>query len=84
VRAEREYLLEPVIGIDNVIYRSRIHVKGAFTGALTTAGVRISMDGRGRWMDNVFIERLWPRVRGRHKFVEECPCWRFQRRQRKN
>ena len=31
----------------------------AFTGALTNAGVRISMDGRGRWMDNVFIERLW-------------------------
>jgi putative transposase len=31
----------------------------AFTGALTAAGVRISMDGRGRWMDNVFIERLW-------------------------
>jgi len=31
----------------------------AFTGTLVTAGVRISMDGRGRWMDNVFIERLW-------------------------
>ena len=31
----------------------------AFTGALLEAGVRISMDGRGRWMDNVFIERLW-------------------------
>ena len=31
----------------------------AFTGALTAAGVRISMDGRGRWVDNVFIERLW-------------------------
>jgi putative transposase len=31
----------------------------AFTGALTAAGIRISMDGRGRWMDNVFIERLW-------------------------
>jgi putative transposase len=30
-----------------------------FTGALTGAGVRVSMDGRGRWMDNVFIERLW-------------------------
>jgi putative transposase len=30
-----------------------------FTGALHAAGVRISMDGRGRWMDNVFIERLW-------------------------
>ena len=23
------------------------------------ADIRISMDGRGRWMDNVFIERLW-------------------------
>ena len=26
---------------------------------LAAAGIRISMDGRGRWMDNVFIERLW-------------------------
>src|SRR5437016_4054723 len=31
----------------------------AFTGALEQAGIQISMDGRGRWMDNVFIERLW-------------------------
>jgi putative transposase len=31
----------------------------AFTGTLATSGIRISMDGRGRWMDNVFIERLW-------------------------
>jgi putative transposase len=30
-----------------------------FTSPLQAAGVRISMDGRGRWMDNVFIERLW-------------------------
>jgi len=30
-----------------------------FTGALKTAGIQISMDGKGRWMDNVFIERLW-------------------------
>ena len=30
-----------------------------FTEVLTDAEVRISMDGRGRWMDNVFIERLW-------------------------
>ena len=32
---------------------------GAFTGRLAAAGIRISMDGRGRWIDNVFIERLW-------------------------
>ena len=31
----------------------------AFTGQLQAAGIRISMDGRGRWMDNVFIERVW-------------------------
>jgi putative transposase len=31
----------------------------AFTGRLAGAGIRISMDGRGRWLDNVFIERLW-------------------------
>jgi putative transposase len=31
----------------------------AFTATLATAEIRISMDGRGRWMDNVFIERLW-------------------------
>jgi len=30
-----------------------------FTSVLREAGVRISMDGRGRWMDNVMIERLW-------------------------
>ena len=30
-----------------------------FTDVLKEAGIRISMDGQGRWMDNVFIERLW-------------------------
>ncbi len=33
-----------------------------FTNALKTAGISISMDGKGRWMDNVFIERLWRSV----------------------
>jgi len=31
----------------------------AFIKVLQENGIRISMDGRGRWMDNVFIERLW-------------------------
>ena len=30
-----------------------------FTGVLKDNGIKISMDGKGRWMDNVFIERLW-------------------------
>jgi putative transposase len=31
----------------------------AFLDELATRGVRISMDGRGRFLDNIFIERLW-------------------------
>lgn len=31
----------------------------AFTGMLAAAGTRNSVDDRRRWMDNVFIERLW-------------------------
>jgi putative transposase len=35
----------------------------AFTGVLEAAGIAISMDGRGRALDNVFIERLWRTVK---------------------
>lgn len=35
----------------------------AFTGVLKREAIQISMDGRGRWMDNVFIERLWRSVK---------------------
>lgn len=35
----------------------------AFTGVLLAAGVRVSMDGRGRVYDNIFVERLWRSVK---------------------
>jgi len=35
----------------------------AFTSTLELAGIRISMDGRGRALDNVFVERLWRSVK---------------------
>jgi putative transposase len=35
----------------------------AFTDRLKDAGVAISMDGKGRWVDNVFVERLWRSVK---------------------
>jgi putative transposase len=35
----------------------------AFTGRLEAAGVAVSMDGRGRCLDNVFVERLWRTVK---------------------
>jgi len=34
-----------------------------FTGVLKREGIRISMDGKGRWLDNVFVERLWRSVK---------------------
>ena len=34
-----------------------------FTSVLQSRGIKISMDGRGRWMDNVFVERLWRSVK---------------------
>jgi len=59
----------------------------AFTGKLEAAGIAISMDGRGRFMDNIFIERLWrsikyeeihlkvlrrrPRGAPRHQFLDD-------------
>jgi putative transposase len=35
----------------------------AFTGLLLANGIAISMDGRGAWRDNVFVERLWRTVK---------------------
>jgi putative transposase len=35
----------------------------AFTGLLSDHAIRISMDGRGSWRDNVFVERLWRSVK---------------------
>lgn len=34
-----------------------------FTGTLKAHGIQISMDGKGRWVDNVFVERLWRSVK---------------------
>ena len=35
----------------------------AFTDVLTANEIRISMDGKGAWRDNVFVERLWRTVK---------------------
>jgi putative transposase len=56
------------------------YTSGAFTGRLTEAGVAISMDGRGRALDNAFVERLWRTVKYEcvylHEFatVSELDC----------
>jgi putative transposase len=42
-----------------------------FTGRLTAAGVQMSMDGRGRALDNVFVERLWRTVKYEEVYVKD-------------
>ena len=42
---------------------------GDFTGRLQIAGIKISMDGRGRVFDNIFIERLWRSVKYEEVYV---------------
>ncbi len=43
----------------------------AFTGRLLAAGVPISMDGRGRALDNVFVERLWRSVKYEEVYLQD-------------
>jgi putative transposase len=44
-----------------------------FTGRLEVAGAKVSMDGKGRCLDNVFVERLWRSVK-----YEEVYLWRHE------
>jgi len=44
-----------------------------FTGTLMKADVRISMDGRGRALDNVFVERLWRSVKYEDIYLRDYP-----------
>jgi putative transposase len=43
----------------------------AFTSILLAAGIRISMDGRGRALDNIFIERFWRSVKYEDVYIKE-------------
>jgi putative transposase len=45
----------------------------AWTGRLEAAGVAVSMDGKGRCLDNVFVERLWRTVK-----YEDVYLWRYE------
>jgi putative transposase len=42
----------------------------AFTGVLDGQGIAISMDGKGRFMDNIFIERLWRSLKYEEVFLK--------------
>src|SRR5207253_6926897 len=42
-----------------------------YTGLLEEAGVQISMDGRGRFVDNIFTERLWRTIKYEEVYLHE-------------
>jgi putative transposase len=44
----------------------------AITGLLSENAIRISMDGRGWWRDNVFVERLWRSVKYEEVYLRAC------------
>lgn len=43
----------------------------SFTSRLKTAGIRISWDGRGRFWDNIFVERLWRSVKWEEVYLKD-------------
>ncbi len=51
-----------------------------FTGRLEKCGVAISMDGRGRALDNVYVERLWRSVKYEEVYLRDyADCWEAER-----
>ena len=51
-------------GKPDIFNTDQVAVSGsAFTGVLANNDIAISMDGKGAWRDNVFVERLWRSVK---------------------
>jgi len=48
----------------------------AFTGVLKNHDIKISMDGRGRAFDNIFVERLWRSVKYEEVYLKDYSCMR--------
>ena len=67
---ERALRLYPAPEIFNTDQGSQFTGK-AFTGVLKKHDIRISMDGKGRCMDNIFIERLWRSVKYEEVYLND-------------
>jgi putative transposase len=55
----KQAVCRPVVSTDQGSY----FTGKEWIGELTQLGIPISMDGKGRWVDNMFIEGLWRRVK---------------------
>ena len=56
----------------------------AFTDILTNHSIRISMDGQGRWRDNIFIERLWKTVKYEEVYLKAYESISYAKRSLRN
>jgi putative transposase len=75
---ERSFCLE---ALDRALERSKPEIFNTdqgcqftsveFTGRLLAAGIKVSMDGRGRALDNVFVERLWRSVKYEEVYIKD-------------
>ncbi len=52
------------------MYFKRNDPSEAFTLKLKAADIKISMDGKGRWVDNIFVERLWRSVKYKEVYLK--------------
>lgn len=50
-----------------------------FVDVLKARDIRISMDGKGRWLDNVFVERLWRSVKYEEVYIHPCETMNEER-----
>lgn len=66
-------LAKSTCDIFNTDQGSQFTSKG-FTDVLKNYGIDISMDGKGRWVDNVFVERLWRSVKYECVYLQEWDC----------
>ena len=62
LEAARQALTQATPAIWNTDQGSQF-TSAEFVGLLQQHGIRVSMDGKGRWVDNVFVERLWKSVK---------------------
>ena len=76
--ALEDALLGGAPGIFNTDQGSQF-TSDAFTGRVLAAGVRMSMDGRGRYLDNIFIERLWRSLKYECVYLHELEDGRHAR-----
>jgi len=45
-----------------------------FITRLKDAGIQISMDGKGAWRDNIFVERFWRTIKYEEVYLRACDC----------